>query len=698
MKPHISKELQKTFRQKTQDLEKAKEQLKKEFFGIENAIEEIFENIKSWYLLSQLQERPLVVNLWGLTGVGKTSLILRLIELLDLSDNTFRFDMGRKTDYSFERNLEDIGDFKRSNPVIILDEFQHTKTLDPMTGNELDEKTGRLLWELIDSGKITTNNWDNEVYELDKFKLKAQLLLTMGVEVHNGKVTCGHELFRNETEDSLDSIQMRMLSKGAVHSIQNEEGTVKNLDFIGMGLYPVLMKFSDDKSLEIKKNMYDHLHTLNGKQSILFLEKILKNARKPKTRHFDQSLIFIVGNLDEAYKMSGDQSADIEADEFYRITKKINLTNIKQALKKRFRDEQIARLGNIHIIYPALRKSAYLKIIRKEIDEFFEKAEELFGIKFSYDKSMVDKIYSEGVFPTQGTRPVLTTIHQIIKNKLPLILDKIIQFDTECNLVFLKVVRSNILQANLPEKESTIEIQLIDHLDHLRNSRKDERQAVTAVHESGHAVLSAVLLNAIPLQIFSVTSNSDADGFIYMNNENEVWSLDRIIKKTAVLLGGLIAEELIFGKQNVTLSASSDIEAAYGLVDRAIKDGGLGTSPFNYSLHSNQPDRVRHNSADAEDEIAALINQAKSLAEKTLKEEKHLLIACARILKDASTLDKDAFKNLVDALAVNRKSESVGKNYYRNRIDEVYNEVQPIHHLNHHRQFILNKNKENVVD
>lgn len=56
--------------------------LKKEFFGMDSVIDQIIESISSWYFFPHMQERPVVLNLWGMTGVGKSDLLKRLVQLL----------------------------------------------------------------------------------------------------------------------------------------------------------------------------------------------------------------------------------------------------------------------------------------------------------------------------------------------------------------------------------------------------------------------------------------------------------------------------------------------------------------------------------------------------------------------------------------------------------------------------------------
>ena len=45
-------------------------------------IDEIMDNVRTWYLYPQLQTRPLVISIWGLSGIGKTSLVKRISQLM----------------------------------------------------------------------------------------------------------------------------------------------------------------------------------------------------------------------------------------------------------------------------------------------------------------------------------------------------------------------------------------------------------------------------------------------------------------------------------------------------------------------------------------------------------------------------------------------------------------------------------------
>jgi cell division protease FtsH len=78
-------ELQNEFESKKEILKNARIILKTEFIGIDKPIDAIIDAINSWFMLSTIQERPFIINLWGLTGVGKTPILIRVKNIPSLS-------------------------------------------------------------------------------------------------------------------------------------------------------------------------------------------------------------------------------------------------------------------------------------------------------------------------------------------------------------------------------------------------------------------------------------------------------------------------------------------------------------------------------------------------------------------------------------------------------------------------------------
>jgi len=564
-----TKKVKKAFLEKQDILENAREILKTEFIGINKIIDEVIDNVSYWFFLSDVQERPVIINLWGLTGVGKTSLVNRLVELIDFEDSFYRFDLGEKEgSFSFRDSLDDLCENNDTSPVILaLDEIQHSKTVTGLFRQEIESDKNRMIWELLDSGKIQYIEWKHGLWSFEETIYKLRLLIKAGVEVRNGVVVKNAELYCKEM--NLD---------------YNEEEKVL---FVEESEYERIIGLSRNHlGLYLQQDVEKILLSYSANDTILFLNKVLKIGKRPSIKNFTKALIFVIGNLDEAYTMSDNFSADIDADEFNKLSLRITVPQIKKALQSRFRNEQIARLGNIHIIYPALDKKSYKKIIQNELDKFSLSLSEKFDVRIELNQSVNEIIYNEGVYPTQGVRPIFTSIHQVLKSKISFFLTEIFLNSINTDKLYFSV-DGNVLKCSYLNNELQVyekHIKIITTLEDVRKNKKDDMQAITAVHESGHTVLSVVLLKTIPDIVYSITSDAENQGFVYSSLAWKYISRKELIPRVAMILGGYVAEELVFGKENLTTGASSDIEKATEFLSKMFKSSGMGNFPILYSI------------------------------------------------------------------------------------------------------------------
>ena len=90
---------------------------------------------------------------------------------------------------------------------------------------------------------------------------------------------------------------------------------------------------------EKKPELKEEVMKLNEKETILFLERAIQIGMRPKRIDCSKALIFISGNLDEAYNMNKIYNPDICADKFYEESLKITVSDIREALKYRFRND-----------------------------------------------------------------------------------------------------------------------------------------------------------------------------------------------------------------------------------------------------------------------------------------------------------------------------------------------------------------------
>jgi len=73
-------------KKRADELEEIKVKLKEIFVGLDDIIDEFINNIKVWYILPDVQTRPLIVNLWGMTGIGKTDLVRKFVKFAGFND------------------------------------------------------------------------------------------------------------------------------------------------------------------------------------------------------------------------------------------------------------------------------------------------------------------------------------------------------------------------------------------------------------------------------------------------------------------------------------------------------------------------------------------------------------------------------------------------------------------------------------
>ena len=134
---------------KIQKLEEVKKKLKEDFVGIDSVIDRVISSISPWYLTPEVIERPLVVSLWGLTGTGKTSLVRKLVEYLNLSERLVYFDCGEH-DKDSGSTITDIidqqfgeEDFLGGPVKDIIFVFDHGRIIEQGSHQELLKQKGR---------------------------------------------------------------------------------------------------------------------------------------------------------------------------------------------------------------------------------------------------------------------------------------------------------------------------------------------------------------------------------------------------------------------------------------------------------------------------------------------------------------------------------------------------------------------------
>jgi len=196
-----------------------------------------------------------------------------------------------------------------------------------------------------------------------------------------------------------------------------------------------------------------------------------------------------------------------------------------------------------------------------------------------------------------------------------------------------------------------------------RSMVMDEKEKkMTAYHEAGHAIVGRLVPEHDPVYKVSIMPRGRALGVTMFLPERDQYSaskckLDSMISS---LYGGRIAEELIFGWEQVSTGASNDIERATELARNMVTKWGLSQrlGPLAYSEEEGEiflgRSVTQHKSVAEEtshtidEEIRSIIDRNYERAEKILKDNMDILHAMADALMKYETIDKYQIDDLME--------------------------------------------------
>ena len=567
--------------------------LKGQFVGIDSVIDDLIDSVRVWYLMPEVLSRPVIVNLWGMTGVGKTDLIRKLVRALDFQDRFLEIELSNADTTSWVNSVAqsfDTNGLSDGNPGIVLfDEIQRFNTVDgdgkPMPTTKCSD-----FWELLSDGRLA-----------------------------------------KRSRDDLDMMMGEYLYWVRDATRRKSKGEEVNLDE-GVGIW-------EARSMKRTLGLADDLDTLANLSRSQMIAR-LENAKMHKTVYepidHSKTLIIISGNLDEAFSMASMTSeADVDADIFHAFTEKVTVVDVKNALSRRFKPEQVARFGNVHLIYRSLRRVDFEELIHREMGRVQRTAKDHLGITLTIGTNVERLVYRNGVFPVQGVRPVFSSVADIVEANLSKLMfaalmagERVVHldYDEEKSLLGGRVGKG--------AKATCHDVPYVGRLDKVRQRNVDDVVANVAIHESGHAIAYALLLGLVPLQLTAKVASSYAAGFTFPHDIHE--TRGNLVHKIKVLLAGGVAEEVVFGKEHATVGRSHDREQATQLTIDFIRRYAFDAEfQANYALEFAYSMDKTVTDADVEKMIARLVAETHEL----LVKHQSLLVALGSRLRAAGHLE-----------------------------------------------------------
>ncbi len=143
----------------------------------------------------------------------------------------------------------------------------------------------------------------------------------------------------------------------------------------------------------------------------------------------------------------------------------------------------------------------------------------------------------------------------------------------------------------------------------------EEEKMLTAYHEGGHAIVGLNVIATDPIHKATIIPRGRALGMVMQLPERDKlsMSLEQMTSRLAIMMGGRVAEELIFGREKVTSGASSDIEQATRLARMMVTRWGLSEELGTVAYGENQDEVF----------LGMSVSRTQNASEATVAEDRH---------------------------------------------------------------------------
>lgn len=564
------------------DITSIKKQLKADFVGMDDAIDHFMSRVETWMRSVDRQKHPYVLPMWGLTGSGKSDLVMKFLEYADLKDVSSVFNLSEgdgsatnvyhhKSDKigpdSIKQTLIRKAELTSGVPqVIFFDEFQWARTVDEQS-MDIERKDIAVIWQLLDKGVIPyTPRLESDT--TGKIQITLDLLLHLrrvnipfeGIRIdlrHWKQIKSYYEEFANYS-----SWIYRKYPK-------TPSANLFALKFFAQPLYDKLNEEFDDL-----QSLQRHIKSLRSLDELIAL--YAKGAIKGtlyREANLQKSLIIIAGNLDHAFSMAGNLNSDLSPSDFATAVNKLTFQDIRPHLSQYFRHEHIGRLGRNHLIMPALTNENYWEIAHQYIVEFVEDYNErqkdiCIKLHESSISHYLETLVLNLVDPALGVRPFKQiALRDYIDRMLHELVDDYLKTHQSGDIAVLEW-DDTLLLLVLSSIDASDRTTSKVRVDFDKPIMDEQERALVAVHEAGHVIVHFLTTGIVP-KLMTV-QGKHGSGCTYTDFPDRILNTWLLRARVAVLLAGRCAERVIFGRA-MTNGCSKDWADATELVVDAVK-------------------------------------------------------------------------------------------------------------------------------
>ena len=224
------------------------------------------------------------------------------------------------------------------------------------------------------------------------------------------------------------------------------------------------------------------------------------------------------------------------------------------------------------------------------------------------------------------------------------------------NEAALLAARSNKEKIEMPDLEEAID-KVIAGPEKKSRIISDEEKENTAYHEVGHALLAKLLKDTDPLHKVSIIPRGMALGVTMTLPEKDHLTLKKsqLLDRITMLLGGRVAEEIIYGPDSITTGAQNDLEKVTSTARKMVTTYGMSFKMGNMAYGKSEEhvfmgrdfghsrDYSEEIAADIDREVKRIVDERYNLAKELLLGNRDMLEVISKELLERETLDEEEF-------------------------------------------------------
>jgi len=183
-----------------------------------------------------------------------------------------------------------------------------------------------------------------------------------------------------------------------------------------------------------------------------------------------------------------------------------------------------------------------------------------------------------------------------------------------------------------------------------RSSYIEERvKRLTAYHEGGHALTALYTDGAMPLHKVTCMPRGHALGVTFQlpKDDRLMVTKKEYLADIDVALGGRVAEELVFGPENVTSGASSDLRKATATATRMVKNWGYSEKIGPVHLNDREENISASKREEIENEVRRLLQTGQTRVFALLRSKQQELHRLALALIEHETLNTEEVEKVI---------------------------------------------------